>query len=164
MFYVLFCVFAVVNWGRSFRAYAFRYADRLPWIGGRLCVNPWLLARLICDPSKWYSDRGHTAHILPLAHGQAPMTDQHYTIAQVARLLAVSRFTVRRWITEGSLRAINATSQRDTGRAAWRVQESTLNAWLEERANVPQPTAGDSEPKQTPPKRRPLMPPPKQYV
>lgn len=61
-------------------------------------------------------------------------TEQHYKIADVAKLLSVSRFTVRRWIEDGTLDAVDVNPRSD-GRAAWRVRQSTLNELLERMAN-----------------------------
>lgn len=50
-------------------------------------------------------------------------------IADVARLLSVSRWTVRRWIAKGTLEAINL-NPRPSGRPLYRVRRSTVDDLL----------------------------------
>ena len=63
------------------------------------------------------------------------MTSEPYrTVKEVAGLLKVSEVTVRRWIRDGELRAI------DIGKG-WRIGPGDLRAFLEVRATQP-PAAG----------------------
>jgi excisionase family DNA binding protein len=59
------------------------------------------------------------------------MAGEHYqTVREVAELLKVSEATVRRWIREGELRAI------DIGKG-WRIGSGDLDAFLEDHATRP---------------------------
>lgn len=56
--------------------------------------------------------------------------DQYQTVKDVADLLKVSEVTVRRWIKDGELRAI------DIGKG-WRIGSGDLDAFLEDHATRP---------------------------
>lgn len=56
--------------------------------------------------------------------------DQYQTVKNVADLLKVSEVTVRRWIKDGELRAI------DIGKG-WRIGSGDLDAFLEGHATRP---------------------------
>ncbi|MGM0583158.1 MAG: helix-turn-helix domain-containing protein [Pseudomonadota bacterium] len=59
------------------------------------------------------------------------MAGEHYrTVREVAELLKVSEATVRRWIRDGELRAI------DIGKG-WRIASGDLDAFLEDHATRP---------------------------
>lgn len=65
--------------------------------------------------------------------------EQFQTVREVADLLQVSEVTVRRWIKDGELRAI------DIGKG-WRIGGDDLDAFLEGHATRPaRVTNGDSE-------------------
>ncbi len=54
------------------------------------------------------------------------------TVEEVARRLATSEETIRRWLRSGRLRGVRLGATR----AGWRVSEADLAAFLSERANV----------------------------
>lgn len=56
--------------------------------------------------------------------------ERYQTVREVAELLKVSEATVRRWIRDGELRAI------DIGKG-WRIGADDLGAFLEEHATRP---------------------------
>jgi len=58
------------------------------------------------------------------------LRDQYETVREVADLLKVSEATVRRWIKNGELRAI------DIGKG-WRIAVSDLEAFLQGHATMP---------------------------
>ncbi|MCZ0811411.1 MAG: helix-turn-helix domain-containing protein [Pseudomonadota bacterium] len=73
--------------------------------------------------------------------------EQYQTVKDVAELLKVSEVTVRRWIKDGELRAI------DIGKG-WRIGPGDLDAFLEGHATQPasavngaadKPRAGDKK-------------------
>ena len=70
------------------------------------------------------------------------------TIQEVALRLQVSRDTVERWITTGNLRAVdvNGRPKKQSRRSLWRVSATSLDAFLEARAN--------NSPTPAPPPRR----------
>lgn len=66
-------------------------------------------------------------------------SDRYQTVKEVADLLKVSEVTVRRWIKDGELRAI------DVGKG-WRVGSDDLDAFLDGHATRPAgPAGGDAE-------------------
>ena len=56
--------------------------------------------------------------------------EQYRTVKEVAELLQVNEVTVRRWIKEGEIRAI------DIGKG-WRIGPDDLDAFLEDHATRP---------------------------
>ena len=71
--------------------------------------------------------------------------EQYRTVKQVADLLQVNEATVRRWIKDGELRAI------DIGKG-WRIDADDLGAFLEVHATRPatRPDGGnDTAPEET---------------
>jgi excisionase family DNA binding protein len=58
---------------------------------------------------------------------------QMLTVEQVARRLATTEETIRRWLRSGQLRGVRLGATR----AGWRVSEVDLAAFLHERANIP---------------------------
>lgn len=58
--------------------------------------------------------------------GGTKVMETLYTVEEVAQLLKVSAFTVRRWLTTGQLHGIKFEG-------FWRVSESDLNAFIEDR-------------------------------
>jgi excisionase family DNA binding protein len=62
---------------------------------------------------------------------------QYQTVRQVADLLKVSEVTVRRWIRDGELRAI------DIGKG-WRIGSDDLDMFLERHATQPGRAAEDA--------------------
>jgi len=62
-------------------------------------------------------------------------SERYRTVREVADLLKVSEVTVRRWIRDGALRAI------DVGKG-WRVGSDDLDAFIEGHATRPAGTAG----------------------
>ncbi len=65
-------------------------------------------------------------------------SDRYQTVKEVADLLKVSEVTVRRWIKDGELRAI------DVGKG-WRIGSDDLDAFLEGHATRPAgPASGDA--------------------
>jgi excisionase family DNA binding protein len=58
---------------------------------------------------------------------------QMLTVEQVARRLAITEETIRRWLRSGRLRGVRLGATR----AGWRVTEVDLAAFLHERANMP---------------------------
>lgn len=65
--------------------------------------------------------------------------EQYQTVKDVADLLKVNEVTVRRWIKDGKLRAI------DIGKG-WRIGSDDLDAFLEGHATRPATTAnGDMD-------------------
>jgi len=58
---------------------------------------------------------------------------QMLTVEQVARRLATTEETIRRWLRSGRLRGVRLGATR----AGWRVSEVDLAAFLHERANMP---------------------------
>lgn len=56
--------------------------------------------------------------------------EQYRTVKEVADFLQVNEVTVRRWIKDGELRAI------DIGKG-WRIGPDDLDAFLEDRATQP---------------------------
>lgn len=61
------------------------------------------------------------------------MADERwFTVAKIVDLLDVHEETVRAWLRKGDLRGINFG-----GKTGWRVKESDLNAFLEERLPAP---------------------------
>jgi excisionase family DNA binding protein len=56
------------------------------------------------------------------------------TVEEVARRLATSEETIRRWLRSGRLRGVRLGA----ARAGWRVSEADLAAFLRERANRPE--------------------------
>ena len=56
------------------------------------------------------------------------------TVNEIAETLKVHPRTVKRWITEGQISAIKLGD-----RAGWRVEESSLQAFLEERRQDVEP-------------------------
>lgn len=66
-------------------------------------------------------------------------SDRYQTVKEVADLLKVSEVTVRRWIKDGELRAI------DVGKG-WRIGCDDLDAFLDGHATRPAaPAGGDAE-------------------
>jgi excisionase family DNA binding protein len=61
------------------------------------------------------------------------------TIQEVALRLHVSRDTVERWISAGSLKAVDvsARSALVSHRRCWRIPADSLDAFLERRATLP---------------------------
>lgn len=55
--------------------------------------------------------------------------ERHYSVPKVAELLDVDQSTVSRWITSGKLPAVDV----GTGRHCYRVPESALIAYLDDR-------------------------------
>lgn len=53
-----------------------------------------------------------------------------YTVDEIANYLKVDGFSVRRWITEGKLKAFKLGKG---AKAHWRVKESDLNKFMESR-------------------------------
>lgn len=69
------------------------------------------------------------------------MAAQFQTVKEVANLLKVGEPTVRRWIKNMELRAI------DVGRG-WRIAPEDLDRFLQQHANFPQHSVlGENEPK-----------------
>ncbi len=104
------------------------------------------------------------------------MTEQLYPIATVAKLLAVSRWTVKRWIDDGTIEAIDVNPSH-SGRAALRIRQSTLDEYLDRlAANRPKrrkrltgtavkPIIRDeSRTNKSPPPKRRTQRPVRQYV
>ena len=60
------------------------------------------------------------------------MDEQLYTVEEVASHLAVHPETVRKWIKNGHLRAINLG-----GRAGYRISRAALEQFLREREEAP---------------------------
>jgi excisionase family DNA binding protein len=58
--------------------------------------------------------------------------DAMLTVAQVARRLAVSEETVRRYLRDAKLRGVRI----GVNRAGWRIEERDLEAFLRARSNV----------------------------
>ena len=61
------------------------------------------------------------------------MTDDRFlTVADVARRLATTDETIRRWLRAGRLRGVRLGARR----AGWRISEADFAAFLRDRANV----------------------------
>lgn len=70
---------------------------------------------------------------------------QYQTVREVAELLKVSEVTVRRWIKDGELRAINIGK-------GWRIGANDLETFLEGHETRPSEkttSPGDTEPSET---------------
>lgn len=65
--------------------------------------------------------------------------DRHrmLTVEEVAKRLSTSEETIRRWLRSGRLRGIRLGATR----AGWRITETDLAAFLQERTNVQEETA-----------------------
>ena len=62
--------------------------------------------------------------------------DEYQTVQEVADRLKVSEATVRQWIKDQALRAI------DIGKG-WRIADTDLDAFLAEHATRPRPASAD---------------------
>lgn len=69
--------------------------------------------------------------------------EQYQTVKEIADLLKVSEVTVRRWIKDGELRAI------EVGKG-WRISSQDLDAFLESHATRPAISSGSEETSQQP--------------
>ena len=56
------------------------------------------------------------------------------TVRDVAKRLAVTEVTIRRWLKRGILNGLETP-------AGWRLEESDVQAFLNKHRNVPQPEA-----------------------
>jgi excisionase family DNA binding protein len=65
-----------------------------------------------------------------------PELETFMTVEEVARRLSLNPETIRRWLRSGRLRGIRLGERR----AGWRVRDSDLNAFLNERANLQEET------------------------
>ncbi len=70
-----------------------------------------------------------------LVKGPPLVAQSWLTIQEVAEILNISRDTVERWINTGTLKAVDMSAKK-TSRRTWRVSASTLEGFLETRANV----------------------------
>ncbi len=83
--------------------------------------------------------------------------EPHYSTGKVARILGVARYTVRRWIREGRVKAVRVNGR-------WRIPESEIKkllgvlenrveeavaggsrATVEEKKKAPHPRAGEEK-------------------
>ncbi len=53
------------------------------------------------------------------------MVEQMYTVGDVAKRVRVSRFTINRWIADGTLKAVDINPSSE-GRAMYRIEDSVL--------------------------------------
>jgi len=67
---------------------------------------------------------------MPSRGPQRMLTRQFLSVKEVADLLKVGEATVRRWIKDGALRAINVGRE-------WRIAPRDLEGFLQLRANRP---------------------------
>lgn len=60
------------------------------------------------------------------------MRKEYFSMEEIAELLGVHISTVRRWIREGRLPAINVCTSK---RSRWRVSQAALDEFLEENSS-----------------------------